>query len=69
MTGIIEMIILLLILPILVVKYLKGDFNYTDEIIHQGNLVDEKDRCTGSFFTIKRTYESGRIKIFTKNTK
>lgn len=55
-----------LTIGMLMIKYLEGDLSYEDKIIHRGNLVDSRDRIIGTFYTIQRTYESGRIKIITQ---
>ena len=52
-----------IILDVLMVKYLNGDFDYTDEIIDSGKVVDERGDIIGRFYDIKRTYKNGRIRI------
>lgn len=49
------------------IKYLDGDFTIVSEdIIAEGNLVDSDKTVVGHYYTIQRTYQSGRIKIIRK---
>lgn len=53
-----------IILAVLMIKYLKGDFSYTDEIVKEGKIKNTHDDTTvGYYYHIKRIYENGRIKI------
>jgi hypothetical protein len=48
-------------------KYLDGDFTIiSEEIISDGSLVDSDKTVIGHYYTIKRTYQNGRIKIIKK---
>lgn len=53
----------LIILAVLMIKYLNGDFDYTDEVIGSGNRLNEHGDIIGRFYDIRRTYKNGRIKI------
>ncbi len=66
---IIIVIISLFIIGILILKYLNGSFTYKDEIIEKGNVENSIGRTKGYFYIIKRTYKSGKIKIFIQDIK
>lgn len=53
----------LIILAVLMIKYLNGNFDYTDEIIHTSKITDEAGDIVGHYYDIKRIYKNGRIKI------
>ena len=55
--------ILLGIIAILIIKYFDGEFTYRDEIIDIQNLTDGDGGLITTVYTIKRTYNSSRIKI------
>ena len=55
--------IMLGIIAILIIKYFDGEFTYRDEIIDIQNLTDEDGGLITTVYTIKRTYNSSRIKI------
>lgn len=57
-------IILSFIVGILIIKHLRGDYNYTDELIRQ-ETVKQGVYVTYIYVT-KRTYKNGRIKIIKK---
>ena len=58
---------IIIILGYFMIKYLDGDFTIlSEEIIAEGNLVDSDNIKVGYYYTIKRAYQSGRIKIIRK---
>lgn len=49
-------------------RYLDGDFTIlSEEIIEKGDIKSvSRNIITGQYYNIKRTYQSGRIKIIRK---
>lgn len=63
-------ITVLIILAVLMIKYLNGGFNYTEEIIDTRCIYrSSNNEEIGKMFFIKRTYENGAIKIYQKELK
>jgi len=54
--------VLIIILAVLMLKYINGDFNYDEKLEKEERLV-VKGRHVGYLNTIIRTYKNGRIKI------
>lgn len=62
------MIGIVVILGYFGIKYLDGNFTIvSDEIIEKGDIRSvSSNTITGQYYNIKRTYQSGRIKIIRK---
>lgn len=57
-------ILILAIIGVLIVKDLRGDYDYTDELIME-DTVRQGEYVTYVYIT-KRTYKNGKIKIIKK---
>lgn len=56
-----------LIAGVFMIKYLNGNYSYTDKVIEKGDIWSpSKNIIRGQYFIIERTYTSGRIKIIRK---
>jgi len=61
-------VIIVIILGYFGIKYIDGDFTIaSEEIIEKGDITSvSRGTVTGQYYNIKRTYQSGRIKIIRK---
>jgi hypothetical protein len=63
------LIIILIVLGYFILRYLEGDLSiYKEEIIKRGNIT-ENGKVIGTYYEIKREYQSGRVKIYVKDLK
>ena len=58
----------IILMGVLMLKYLNGDFSYDDKIISQTNILGNQGEKIGVQTLIHRQYHSGRIKVIIKKT-
>ncbi len=61
--------VLIVIIAILIILYFDGEFTYQDKIIDTTVYTDDKGGVIMTVYTIQRTYNSNRIKIFKNEIK
>lgn len=50
-----------LIVGILMIKYLKGDFSFEEKVIDSGYIVNDENKRKGTYRIIERKYDNGKI--------